>query len=144
MNKFPAWLNALVLVVLLAGILFALPNLYGSLAAIQVAAGVYQWTPLKDACLAHCRAPLEFVARHWRDGSAGAVRMGIEHGAFCLGCCWILMGLLFFGGVMNLLWVAAIAIFVLVEKVAPWGAVAGRAGGALLVLTGLYIAGSGA
>jgi predicted metal-binding membrane protein len=104
--------------------------------AILGAAGVYQWTPWKDACLEHCRAPALFFARHWRDGVLGAFRMGAAHGVYCLGCCWLLMGLLFFGGVMNLLWVAGIALFVLVEKVAPHGAAAGRFAGAALVALG--------
>ena len=84
---------------------------------LLAAAGLYQWTPWKDACLAHCRAPALFFAAHWRDGPLGAFRMGAAHGLYCLGCCAVLMGLLFFGGVMNLLWVAGLALFVLLEKV---------------------------
>ena len=103
---------------------------------LLIAAGVYQWTPLKHACLDHCRSPLHFVMAHWRPGVGGAFRMGLEHGAFCVGCCWFLMGLLFVAGVMNLLWIAAIAAFVLLEKVAPQGARVGRASGVLLVLAG--------
>jgi predicted metal-binding membrane protein len=89
--------------------------------AILIAAGVYQLTPLKDACLGLCRSPVAFIIGHWRAGTAGAFRMGVEHGAFCVGCCWALMALLFVGGVMNLLWVAAITLAVLAEKLAPRG-----------------------
>lgn len=88
-------------------------------AAIFFAAGIYQLTPLKQACLAHCRSPISFLSSHWRQGDWGGFRMGLAHGAYCVGCCWFLMGLLFFGGVMNLLWIAAIAIFVLLEKILP-------------------------
>ncbi len=102
--------------------------------ALLIAAGVYQLTPLKNACLAHCRAPLHFISHHWRPGPSGALRMGAEHGAFCVGCCWALMGLLFVAGVMNLIWVAVIAGFVLLEKVAPFGPRAGRWSGALLII----------
>ena len=90
-------------------------------AALLIAAGVYQLTPLKNACLRNCRAPAHFLSRHWRTGTLGAFRMGLRLGAYCLGCCWILMGLLFVGGVMNLLWIAAIAVFVLLEKTLPFG-----------------------
>jgi predicted metal-binding membrane protein len=106
---------------------------------LLVAAGLYQWSPLKQACLKHCRSPIHFIVHRRRDGSGGAFVMGLEHGAFCLGCCWILMGLLFVGGVMNLLWVAAIAAFVLLEKLLPFGALAGRLGGALLAGAGLLV-----
>ncbi len=104
---------------------------------VLVAAGVYQLTPLKHACLRHCRSPLHFVVHHWRPGARGALAMGLEHGLYCLGCCWVLMGLLFVGGVMNLLWIAAIAAFVLAEKVAPAGAAIARASGGLLIAAGL-------
>ncbi len=107
---------------------------------LLVVAGIYQWTPLKYACLKHCRSPLHFLAHGMRKGTGGAFVMGLEHGAFCVGCCWVLMGLLFVGGVMNLLWVAAIAAFVLLEKVVPHGMLAGRLSGALLVLAGLFAA----
>ena len=103
---------------------------------LLIAAGVYQWTPFKQACLRHCRAPARFIAEHWRPGKAGAWRMGVEHGAYCLGCCWILMGLLFLGGVMNLLWIAAISVFVLLEKVLPLGAAGGRVAGGAMVAAG--------
>ena len=108
-------------------------------AALLIAAGVYQITPAKEACLRHCRSPAHFIAEHWRPGWAGAFRMGLEHGAFCLGCCWALMGLLFFGGVMNLLWIAAITLFVLLEKVLPFGARSGRFAGIAMIAGGLAV-----
>lgn len=107
--------------------------------AILIAAGVYQLTPLKGACLTHCRTPLGFLMGHWRDGGLGALRMGIGHGAYCLGCCWALMCVLFVVGVMNLVWVAALAIFVLVEKVGPAGAIVARAAGALMIAAGVVV-----
>jgi predicted metal-binding membrane protein len=90
-------------------------------AVLLIAAGLYQLTPLKYACLKHCRSPLFFISHHWRPGEWGALRMGLEHGAFCAGCCWFLMALLFYGGVMNLFWIIGLALFVLLEKVAPAG-----------------------
>jgi predicted metal-binding membrane protein len=96
-------------------------------------------TPAKEACLRHCRSPAHFISEHWRPGWAGAFRMGLEHGAFCLGCCWALMGLLFFGGVMNLLWIAAITLFVLLEKVLPFGARSGRLAGIAMIAGGLAV-----
>lgn len=104
--------------------------------ALLVAGGVYQWTPLKQGCLRHCRSPLEFVLTQWREGWRGAFLMGLRHGSYCLGCCWLLMLLLFVGGVMNLLWVAGLAAYVLVEKLAPRGQWTGRASGLLLILWG--------
>ena len=94
--------------------------------ALFVAAGIYQFLPVKQACLRHCRAPTEFLAAHWRAGAAGALRMGLRHGLWCLGCCWALMGLLFVGGIMNLLWIAALALIVFIEKAIPRGKLAGR------------------
>lgn len=88
---------------------------------LLLAAGIYQLTPLKHACLRHCRSPLLFIMHHWRNGAAGAFRMGIDHGAFCLACCWFLMALLFVGGVMNLYWIVGLALFVLLEKTIPAG-----------------------
>jgi predicted metal-binding membrane protein len=107
--------------------------------ALFVAAGLYQLTPLKHACLRRCRSPIRFLAASWRLGTTGALRMGLAHGAWCVGCCWPLMGLLFAGGVMNLLWVAAIAGFVLVEKAAPRGELAARTGGGLMLAFGAYL-----
>jgi len=106
---------------------------------LLVAAGVYQFTPLKDVCLARCQSPFGFILTQWREGAAGALIMGLRHGAFCVGCCWVLMALLFVAGVMNLLWVAAIAAFVLLEKVAPLGRVVSRLAGAILILWGAWL-----
>ena len=103
---------------------------------LLIAAGVYQWLPVKDACLEKCRAPLQLFLFRWRPGTWGVLRMGAEHGAFCVGCCWALMLLLFTGGVMNLLWVALIAGFVLVEKLLPGGILIGRLAGIGLVAAG--------
>lgn len=88
---------------------------------IVIAAGIYQLTPYKHACLKRCRSPIMFLTAGWRSGADGALRMGLSHGAYCVGCCWALMALLFVGGVMNLLWIAAITLFVLLEKVVPGG-----------------------
>jgi predicted metal-binding membrane protein len=109
-------------------------------AALLIAAGVFQWTPLKRACLASCRSPLSFVMTGWREGWDGALVMGARHGLYCLGCCWALMALLFVAGVMNLLWVAAIAVAVLVEKVVPRGDVIGRFMGVALIAAGIVVA----
>lgn len=122
---------------LLSPMMVATTPILGGL--LLIGAGLYQWTPLKDVCLEHCRGPLQFIMTRWRKGARGAFVMGVEHGAFCLGCCWLLMGLLFFGGVMNLLWVAAIAGFVLLEKVAPRGDLIGRISGALLLAAGFWV-----
>ena len=106
-------------------------------AVLLIAAGVYQLTPLKGACLRHCRAPVQFLTQYWRSGTAGALRLGMLHGGYCVGCCWALMGLLFVGGVMNLWWIAVMAAFILLEKTAFFGAPVGRvASGAGLVLAG--------
>ena len=106
---------------------------------LLLAAGVFQWTPLKYACLRHCRSPMGFILHEWREGSAGALLMGLKHGSFCVGCCWSLMALLFVAGVMNLLWVAAISGFVLLEKVAPAGPWVGRVAGVLLMGWGTWM-----
>jgi predicted metal-binding membrane protein len=108
---------------------------------ILIAAGVWQLTPLKNVCLRHCRSPLSFLAGSWRPGKSGAFRMGLEHGAYCLGCCWFLMGLLFFGGIMNLYWIAGLALFVLIEKTIPVGQWVARAAGAGLVGWGVVLLG---
>lgn len=86
---------------------------------ILAAAGIFQFTPLKNVCLTHCRSPLSFLMANWREEKLGAFVMGLKHGAYCAGCCWILMLLLFLGGVMNLFWIAAISIFVLLERILP-------------------------
>ncbi len=102
-------------------------------------AGIYQLTPWKNVCLDHCRSPASFIAHHWRSGLWGAFQMGLEHGAYCLGCCWALMGLLFFGGVMSLLWIAGLAIFVLLEKVLPFGIWGGRLAGGGMLVVGVFL-----
>lgn len=106
---------------------------------ILIAAGVYQWLPIKNACLTHCRSPLHFLTHEWREGAAGALVMGLRHGWFCVGCCWTLMALLFVVGVMNLVWVAVIAAFVLVEKLARQGPRVGRVAGLLCTAWGVYV-----
>lgn len=108
---------------------------------ILVAAGLYQFTPLKSACLRHCQAPLLFLSTHWQQGVGGAFRMGLRHGAYCLGCCWFLMALLFVGGIMNLLWIAGLALYVALEKLLPgisW--ISYLAGAALTIAGALMIA----
>lgn len=108
-------------------------------AGILIAAGAWQLTPIKEACLRHCRSPIGFLSGHYRPGNWGAFRMGLEHGAYCLGCCWFLMALLFFGGVMNLYWIAGLAVFVLLEKTVPYGHWVGRIAGVLLVAWGVAL-----
>lgn len=103
-------------------------------AAVLALAGAYQFTALKSRCLHQCRSPVTFLMRHWRPGWRGSVVLGLRHGVYCVGCCWALMLLLFVGGVMNLLWIAALALLVGVEKLAPAGARAGRWTGAVLLL----------
>ena len=110
---------------------------------LLVAAGVFQWTPLKRACLAACRSPLSFFMTGWREGRGGAFVMGLRHGLYCLGCCWALMTLLFVAGIMNLLGVAFIAVAVLVEKVVPRGDLVGRLAGVVLVAAGVLIVARG-
>ena len=105
-------------------------------AGLLIGAGIYQLTPLKHACLRHCRSPIFFITHHWRPGDLGALRMGVEHGAFCTGCCWFLMALLFYGGGMNLYWIVGIALFVLLEKTIPAGHWLGRITGVLLIAWG--------
>jgi predicted metal-binding membrane protein len=107
--------------------------------ALLVAVGLYQLSPLKGLCLEHCRSPTEFLTKHWRPGAAGAVRLGVLHGAYCVGCCWALMALLFVGGVMNLIWIAALTLLVLVEKLAPAGPMIARGLGVILVIAGVVV-----
>jgi predicted metal-binding membrane protein len=107
---------------------------------LLVLAGLYQWTPWKEACLKKCRSPLAFLLGHWRPGAWGAFDMGLRHGAFCVGCCWALMLVMFSTGVMNLLWMAILAAFILVEKVARSGRWIGRVTGLALVLWGSWMA----
>jgi predicted metal-binding membrane protein len=104
---------------------------------VLIAAGVYQWTPLKHACLRRCRSPLEFLMLHWRAGTRGAFTMGFRHGGYCVGCCWLLMLLLFIGGVMNVAWIAGISLFILVEKTAPARHWISRGAGAILAAWGV-------
>ena len=106
---------------------------------LLIAAGAWQLTPLKQACLKHCRSPLHFITHRWRTGRLGALCMGFEHGAYCLGCCWFLMGLVFYGGVMNLYWIAGLAVFVLLEKTIPVGHWLGRVTGGGLAIWGGYM-----
>jgi predicted metal-binding membrane protein len=106
---------------------------------VLILAGGYQFTPLKHTCLARCRSPLDFLVTEWRDGAQGALVMGVRHGGYCVGCCWALMLVLFAAGVMNLLWVAAIALYVLIEKALPAGRWLGRPAGALMVGWGAWL-----
>jgi predicted metal-binding membrane protein len=108
---------------------------------LLLVAGIYQWTPLKHACLSKCRSPLGFVLNEWREGGWGALHMGLKHGSYCTGCCWSLMALLFVAGVMNLLWVAAIAGFIVLEKMAPAGQRMGQAAGVLMIAGGVVLLG---
>jgi len=108
-------------------------------AALLIAAGTYQLSPLKTACLSQCRSPMAFLSRRWRPGRLGALRMGAAHGAFCVGCCAMLMALLFAGGVMNLLWIAGLSIFVLAEKLVPAGMRLDRAAGLVLLAAGAIV-----
>lgn len=102
-------------------------------AGVLAAAGLYQLSPLKQACLSQCRGPVQFLTRYWRPGRAGAFIMGMRHGAFCLGCCWLLMLLLFVGGVMNIAWIAALTLLVIVEKLVPAGRAVGKLAGVVLL-----------
>jgi predicted metal-binding membrane protein len=106
---------------------------------LLITAGVFQWTPMKDACLSHCKSPLGFIMTHWKEGQWGAFFMGLHHGAYCVGCCWALMALLFVNGVMNLLWIAVLAALVLIEKVIHKTSWFPRVTGGLLVAWGIFI-----
>jgi predicted metal-binding membrane protein len=107
--------------------------------AILLAGGVWQLTPVKTICLRHCRSPMGFLAGSWRPGRLGAFRMGLEHGSYCLGCCWFLMGLLFFGGIMNLFWIIGLAGFILLEKTMPMGSRIGRIVGVGVAACGVLL-----
>jgi predicted metal-binding membrane protein len=109
---------------------------------LLIVAGIFQFTPLKQSCLTRCRGPLEFILTRWREGRGGAFRMGLEHGAFCAGCCWALMALLFVTGVMNILWVAALTLLVCLEKILPSRARVTFATGIILAGWGLFILGN--
>ena len=106
---------------------------------LLIVAGIFQWTPLKNACLTHCQSPLGFLLTDWREGRWGAFAMGLKHGVYCTGCCWLLMALLFVAGVMNVWWIAIIAVFVLVEKIAPKGLLVGKLAGILLAVWGIWL-----
>jgi predicted metal-binding membrane protein len=110
-------------------------------AAVLILAGLYQWAPLKEACLSHCRSPLLFIQQHggFRREPLGALALGFRHGIYCIGCCWALMALLFVGGVMNLFWIAALAILVLLEKVVPFGRVVARVAGVAFIAGGVWL-----
>jgi predicted metal-binding membrane protein len=110
--------------------------------AILIGAGVYQLTPAKGVCLRHCQSPLGFLMSHWRDGAEGAFRMGLRHGSYCLGCCWALMGVLFAVGIMNLAWVGVLTAFILLEKIGPAGVLVSRAGGVVMIASGIFLAAS--
>jgi predicted metal-binding membrane protein len=110
---------------------------------VLISAGIYQWAPFKYGCLQHCRAPLQFLLSYWRDGNVGAFLMGMHHGAYCLSCCWLLMAILFAVGVMNLAWIIALSVFVLLEKVTPRGLLVARTAGIVLMGCGGWLALSG-
>jgi predicted metal-binding membrane protein len=126
---------------LISPLMVATSPLLGGL--VLMAAGVYQCTPLKQACLRHCRTPLHFLLSCWRDGTAGAFLMGLRHGIYCLGCCWLLMMVLFAVGVMNLAWIAALSVLVLVEKLIRRGVWVAKAAGLVLMGWGGWMALSG-
>ena len=107
---------------------------------LLIAAGLYQLTPLKRACIQACQAPLSFLMRYWRPGWRGALRLGLRHGVYCLGCCWAMMALLFVGGVMSLAWIAGLALLVLIEKLSPAGRELGLAAGVLMTAAGVLLA----
>jgi predicted metal-binding membrane protein len=108
---------------------------------VLIAAGIYQWTPVKEACLSYCQAPLTFIMRHggFRPDPAGALTLGVRHGLYCIGCCWAFMLLLFVGGIMNLLWIAALAGLVLLEKVLPFGKFVSRTAGCVFIASGVWL-----
>jgi predicted metal-binding membrane protein len=123
---------------LLSSMMVSNNPLFGGM--LLIGAGVFQFTPLKNACLTHCRSPIGFFMTEWREGNRGAFFMGVHHGIYCVGCCWFLMALLFVAGVMNLLWVGTIAAYVLVEKIVPSGNWVGRAVGLSIIVAGVYMA----
>lgn len=110
-------------------------------AAVLIAAGLYQWTPIKNACLIQCRTPFRFLLSHggFRGDVPGCVRLGLIHGIYCVGCCWVLMALLFVGGVMNVLWIAGLALLVLLEKLTPWGGRVARMAGFICIAVGVWL-----
>ena len=122
---------------MLTGAMRVAPLIGGVILAL---AGAYQLSPLKRKCLRHCQSPIGFLMTHWRDGFSGAIAMGLRHGAFCVGCCWMLMALLFVAGVMNLLWVATLTGFVLIERATRWGEALATVSGFALIAAGLALA----
>ena len=122
---------------LLSAMMMSTNRLLG--AGLLMAAGLWQLTPLKTVCLRHCRSPFSFLSAHWRPGVGGAFTMGFKHGVFCLGCCWFLMALLFYGGVMNLIWIVGLALFVFIEKMMPAGLAFARIIGLLLIAWGAWL-----
>jgi predicted metal-binding membrane protein len=124
---------------LLAPAMASASNIFGGLTLIAV--GLYQWTPLKDACLRECQSPLQFIQRHggFRADPIGSLALGVRHGVYCVGCCWVLMALLFVGGVMNVLWIALIMIFVLIEKLVPAGRLISQVSGAGFLAAGVWL-----
>ena len=106
---------------------------------VLVAAGLYQLTPLKDLCLSKCRTPITFIMTSWRDGAAGALRMGLLHGAYCLGCCWLLFVILFPLGIMNIAAMAVITLVIFAEKTLPWGRAAARVAAVALIAYGSVV-----
>jgi predicted metal-binding membrane protein len=107
---------------------------------VLILAGAYQFSTLKAKCLSYCRTPLGYILSHWRAGNSGALRMGLHHGLYCIGCCWALMGILFVVGIMNLAWMALLALFMFIEKVNTRGEIVGRVVGALLMIAGMVMA----
>ena len=109
-------------------------------AGVLIGAGLYQLSPFQNLCLKHCRSPADFLSRHWQAGAGGALRLGVLHGAYCVGCCWMLMALLFVGGIMNLAWVAGLTLLIVAQKLLPGGQWIGRASGAALLVWGAVVA----
>jgi predicted metal-binding membrane protein len=124
---------------LLTPMMASASNILGGV--VLIVAGLYQWTPLKEACLSYCQSPLLFIQRQggFRRDPGGALRLGFRHGIYCIGCCWALMGLLFVGGVMNILWIAALSILVLLEKIVPNGRMVSRIAGAGFIAGGVWL-----
>jgi predicted metal-binding membrane protein len=108
---------------------------------VLIAAGIYQWTPLKNACLVQCQSPFRFLMSHggFRSTVPGCLKLGFIHGSYCVGCCWVLMALLFVVGVMNVLWIALLAVLVLLEKLTPWGGWIARIAGLVFIAAGAWM-----
>lgn len=106
---------------------------------LLIIAGIYQWTPLRDACMSHCRSPFGFFLSNWREGTRGAYTMGVRHGVYCVGCCWAIMALALVFGVMNLLWMALVIVFLLLERANFFGLWMSRVAGTLLAVWGIWM-----